>query len=149
MFRRFLSCLLVSLAVPFVLAACGPNVEDTHPGQPVKHRQDAFKQLLRAFEPYGVMLRTHQYDAAKMARLHDPLAASLDAPWGYFGPDTDYPPSKAKPELWQRPEEFARDKERFLSAARALIAAQTEAEAQAAYVTARDACSSCHKAFRR
>jgi cytochrome c556 len=144
LFRRLLPCLLFPLA----LAACGP-AQDTRPGQPVKHRQDAFKQLLRAFEPYGVMLRTNEYDAKQMAQFHDPFAASLNGPWGYFGAGTNYPPSKAKAALWERPAEFAKDKEAFMDGARALLAAKTKEEAKAAYERTREACNTCHKAFRQ
>jgi cytochrome c556 len=55
-FRLFL------LSTVALLAACG-EVEDTRPGQPVKTRQTAFKEIVKAFEPMGVMLRENRYDA--------------------------------------------------------------------------------------
>ena len=69
MFRFILPSLLCVLT----LGACSGPVEDTRPGQPVKHRQDAFKAMLRSFEPMGVMLRTHSYRADEFARLANEL----------------------------------------------------------------------------
>lgn len=51
------------------LAACNPVVEDTRPGQPVKTRQVAFKEMLKVFEPMGTMLRTDRYQPEKFAAL--------------------------------------------------------------------------------
>ncbi|HET7775219.1 MAG TPA: cytochrome c, partial [Azospira sp.] len=54
--------LLLALALPLLLAACG-EAEDTRPGQPVAHRRAAFQQILKAFEPMGIMLRENRYNA--------------------------------------------------------------------------------------
>ena len=139
------------LGLPLMLlTACG-EVEDTRPGQPVKQRQQAFKQLLRSFEPMGTMLKDNRYDADKFIAMAEQFKADLEGPWAHFGPDTHYPPSKSKPEIWQKPEEFAKARARFLTEAEALISAAQQRDKnllasrhQAVYETCRD----CHNAFR-
>ena len=98
------------LAALSILGACSSAVEDTRPGQPVKTRQQAFKDMIKVFEPMGVMLREGRYEADKFAALADKLLAKRDAPWSHFGPDTHYPPTKATPEVWKQPEQFEKDK---------------------------------------
>ena len=62
------SALLLALVLPLTLAACG-EPEDTHPGQPVAHRRAAFNQLVKAFEPMGVMLREKEYKPEEFRKL--------------------------------------------------------------------------------
>jgi len=128
------------LILPFLLtlAACG-QVEDTRPGQPVAHRQAAFKELLKSFEPMGIMLREEQFDAKR------------DGPWQYFGPDTNYPPSKSRPEVWSDNAKFDDLRKEFLKAGDELAkAAETgdKAKVDAAYKTVYDSCKRCHKDFK-
>lgn len=143
-----LTCTLLLTAL--TLAACG-EVEDTRPGQPVKHRQVAFKEILKAFEPMGTMLRTNRYEAEKFEKLAVELMNKRDEPWSHFGPDTNYPPTKAKPEVWSKAAEFEKEKQAFLVASdKLLVAAKTRQrpQAEAAYIELYDHCQSCHKAFR-
>lgn len=147
MTRLVVSALFVALTV----AACGGTVEDTRPGQPVKHRQEAFKAMLRAFEPMGVMLRDNKYQADKFASLAGELVAKREAPWSLFGADTNYPPTKAKPAVWSDAEAFERERLAFFAASDALFAAaQTRdpAQAKAAYDKVYDICKSCHDRFK-
>lgn len=142
--------LFLLLAVAF-LAACG-EPEDTHPGQPVKNRQAAFKAMIKAFEPMGVMLRNDRYDGEKFAQLNAALMAKREAPWSHFGPDTNYPPTKATAEVWRQPEVFEEKRQQFIKATDALdaaVAGKDQARIQAAYQAAYDSCQSCHKLFRK
>lgn len=141
-------CLL--LCLPVFLIACG-EPEDTRPGQPVKQRQTAFKEILRSFEPMGLMLRTQRYEAEAFSKLADNLASLKDAPWPHFAPDTLYPPSKATPAVWAEPERFARDREAFLQSVTQLQqAAQSKqlAQIEPAYKAVYDTCQTCHKTFK-
>jgi cytochrome c556 len=143
-FRLFL------LLTVTLLSGCS-EVEDTRPGQPVKQRQVAFKEIVKAFEPMGVMLRKERYDADKFLPLAEKLVAKRDAPWSHFGPDTNYPPTKATPEVWKQPEAFARDKQSFIAATDALlVAAQSKDKGQVekTYDTVHEACKTCHKQFK-
>lgn len=141
----------LALIAAVSLAACGKPAEDTRPGQPVKTRQIAFKEMLRVFEPMGTMLRTNQYAPDKFARHAQELMTKRDAPWHHFGPDTFYPPTKAKAEVWSEAERFEREKQDFLKATDELLtAAQTrrQTEAEKAYYKVYDLCQSCHREFK-
>ncbi len=134
------------------LAACSDVEEDTRPGQPVKTRQAAFKDLLRSFEPMGKMFRTGPYDAARFATLATELATKRDAPWSHFGTDTNYPPTKARPEVWSQAVEFERERQAFLTATDALLTVTRQgspAEVEKAYFRVYDRCESCHQHFKR
>jgi len=146
--RLLLPLILASLA----LAACGEKVEDTRPGQPVKHRQEAFKGFIRSFEPMGTMLRDDKYEQQAFAHLVQALIAQREAPWSYFGADTDYPPSKSTADVWKRPEAFEAERQRFIAATDALgsaAASGDKATVQKAYDAVYDSCKSCHKQFRK
>lgn len=133
------------------LSACGQPVEDTRPGQPVKTRQTAFKEMLKVFEPMGTMLRTNSYHADRFAALAAELVARRDAPWAHFGADTKYPPTKAKPAVWSKPEQFERERQAFFAATDELLVAAQGREAEAAgkaYFKVYDLCQSCHREFK-
>jgi len=143
-------CLLAALVIG--LSACGQPVEDTRPGQPVKTRQVAFKEMLKVFEPMGTMLRTNRYDADRFVALAEGLISRRDAPWPHFGADTHYPPTKATPAVWSKPEQFERERQAFFAATdELLVAAQTrEVEpARKAYFKVYDLCQSCHREFKK
>jgi cytochrome c556 len=145
----------IALALPLIavvgLAGCQPVVEDTRPGQPVKTRQVAFKEMLKVFEPMGTMFRTDRYEPEKFAGLAGELMAKREAPWRHFAPDTRYPPTKAKAEVWSDPARFERERQAFFAATDDLLtAAKTldRATAEKAYFKAYDRCQSCHDRFK-
>jgi cytochrome c556 len=150
-FRLFLSFVVL------LLIACG-EVEDTRPGQPVARRQAAFRAMLKHFEPMGIQLRERRYVADVFRQHAEKLAELKDAPWAHFGADTQYPPSKSNDRLWQEPEIFAAERERFISAVEALRLAAQEAPPEAeqaigalqtAYAPVEASCRSCHKRYKR
>lgn len=150
--RQFLIAPLLLASATLLLPACSGEVEDTRPGQPVKTRQASFKDIIRSFEPMGVMLRGKNFNADKFLVMANELVAKREAPWAHFGPDTNYPPTKATAEVWQQPEKFERDRLAFIAATDTLLAAaqtkdrqQLEAPYQAVY----DTCQGCHKTFRK
>jgi cytochrome c556 len=135
-----------------LLTACGGEAEDTHPGQPVAHRRAAFKELIKNFEPMGVMVRTDSYDAKKFQVLANRVVELRDAPWQYFTPDTQYPPSHSKDEVWSQPEQFAADKKAFFDATDKLAAIAGTPDGKVAAVAfnaAQETCKNCHKRFKR
>lgn len=134
------------------LAACSSEIPDTHPDQPVTKRQQAFKAMLRTFEPMGTMLKDRRYDADAFARLANELASLREQPWSHFGPDTNYPPTKALAAVWEKPAEFEQRRQSFIEASDRLIAAaaaRNEAEARSTYAAVQDSCKACHRDFRR
>jgi cytochrome c556 len=136
--------------IALCLAACG-EVKDTRPGQPVAHRQQAFKDILNSFEPMGIQVRTSQYEAESFLANARQLAAVKDAPWAYFGADTQYPPSKADDSLWQEQDKFNAERDKFLQAVDALLVAAEKRSAEAAtaaYAPVQASCRSCHKRYK-
>jgi cytochrome c556 len=141
---------LLLLALPLLLTACG-EPEDTRPGQPVTQRRAAFKEILKSFEPMGLQLRNQRYDAKQFSILANNLNQAKDGPWSHFGPDTNYPPTKAKAALWSEPEKFAASSQSFIKAAEALVvaaASQDVKQITPAYEALHDTCRTCHKSFK-
>ena len=145
--KKSVSVLLMAVA----LAGCG-EPQDTRPGQPVAHRRSAFKEILRVYEPMGVMLRDDEYDAKKFKAAADKLLTLRETPWEYFAPDTLYPPSHAKAEVWSEAAKFAAARKAFIDATDKLAAvagpSTDRQRVQAAYDAVEEACSDCHKAFK-
>lgn len=146
---RFLPATLI---VATLLAACGGEPEDTRPGQPVAHRRAAFKELLREFEPMGTMLRDGAYDAQRFAAQAAKVKSLSERPWQYFGPDTQYPPSRSRDEVWSKPAEFEERRMAFLAATDKLLAvAGTKDDKAAASVfqAVERTCKDCHDSFKK
>jgi cytochrome c556 len=145
-----LRTLFLLLFVVSLLTACG-DPEDTRPGQPVKTRQEAFKSILRAYEPMTRMVKDGDIDTDKFVALAATFMTKRDGPWSHFGPDTNYPPSKAKPEVWQKTAAFDRAKNEFLAATdelNAMAQAKDRTRIEAAYGRVFKSCKSCHDSFR-
>lgn len=143
--------LLLALALPLLLAACG-EAEDTRPGQPVAHRRAAFQQILKAFEPMGIMLRENRYNADEFLKRAEQLREAKEGPWAYFLPDTNYPPTKATDKVWSEGEKFEAGHQKFLAAQDQLLEAarsKEEAKVRPAYEALHDTCRSCHKDFKK
>jgi cytochrome c556 len=99
-FRSFNS-LLVALLVSPILAGCGAK-PDTHPGQPVTKREAIFHNMLRAFEPMGLMVRGREpYESDKFLKNAVALETLGKQPWSYFTAGSYYSPTRAKPTVWQ------------------------------------------------
>ncbi len=146
-----MSRILLLLLAPLLLSACG-EMEDTRPGQPVAHRQQAFKAILRSFEPMGVQLRQDRYEADEFLKYATELDRIKDEPWSYFGADTNYPPTKATDKLWEDMATFEKGRDDFLKAVTALVpAAQTKdvEQVRVAYKAVEESCRNCHKPFKK
>lgn len=144
------STLLLAILVPLAVAGCG-EPEDSRPGQPVKHRRAAFSSMLKAFEPMGKQLRDGRYDADKFLAYAKTLNEAKDAPWQYFGADTNYPPTHATGRVWSEPARFEADRQSFFKATASLLQAaesRDEKIVKQAYETVHDSCRTCHKAFK-
>jgi len=79
------------------------------------------------------------------------LLAKRDGPWTHFGPDTNYPPTKATADVWKQPEVFEKNRKSFIAATDALlVAAQSKDKAQVekTYDAVHEACKTCHKQFK-
>ncbi len=142
--------LFLALSVPMLLTACG-EAPDTHPGQPVTQRRAAFKEIIKNFEPMGVQLRQGPFDSKKFLALAIQLDSLKETPWQHFGPDTNYPPTKAKAALWKEPEKFEANRKEFIKAAAALaVVAESKDQKQITpvYEALHETCRTCHKSFK-
>lgn len=147
---RSLPRVCVPVLALLLLAGCG-DPEDTRPGKPVATRQQAFKVMLRHFEPMGVSLREGTFIAKDFEKQANAFAELRDTPWAYFGPDTQYPPTKAKPAVWEEPAKFEQAVSTFKTRVDALTkaaASQDEKQIKTAYDAVHESCKSCHKNFR-
>ena len=79
---KFATRLTLVVLSALTLAACSSEVPDTHPDQRVTKRKQAFKAMLRSFEPMGVMLRTHGYRADEFARV---MVLEMGKPFVFLG----------------------------------------------------------------
>lgn len=142
--------LLIAALGALLLTACGEPA-DNRPGQPVSQRRAAFKKILLAFEPMGVQLREKQYNADQFIAQANALAQVKDGPWSHFGPDTNYPPTHAKPALWNDAARFDAERKTFLAAVDGLVlvaSSRDEKKVTTAYEAVHESCRSCHKAFK-
>jgi cytochrome c556 len=136
-----------------VLAGCSDRAKDTHPQQWVSKRQALFKDFARTLEPMGLMARERQAFDAKAfqaAALH--LQGLSTQPWPLFTVDSNYPPTKARPEVWEQPEAFqAAQKDMAASVALLVAAAQaaTPAAVRPAVEQVQQRCQQCHDRFRQ
>jgi cytochrome c556 len=150
MSKPFLTGLLCCPPLPCSLPAAKP--EDTHPGQPVKQRQQAFKEIIKSFEPMGVMLRKGLVRARPLPRFRrkscTPRATCRGATLARTpitrqarpGPSCGSSRNNSKP-----------DKQAFLQASEALLAAaasKDKARIQPAYDAVHESCKACHDRFK-
>jgi len=143
----------LALLAALTLAACNDEATDTHPDQLVSKRQAVFKKFTVALEPL-VMVANQRKDfkADEVLLSAQALQALSTQPWAYFTADGNYPPTRAKPEVWQKPAEFKQAQDAYLvQVGQLLQAAQTgKLEAVAAAVNGVErSCKACHTQFRK
>jgi cytochrome c556 len=151
LFRR--PAFLATLACAALLAACGGEAPDTHPNQPVTKRRAVFKDMVRALEPLGQMARERQgYDAPYFDQQARELQRLSQLPWAYFTPDSNYPPTHAKPEVWQKADAFKQATEDYMGKVNHLVEVGGGGDLAAikrAVADVQGSCKSCHDQFRQ
>ena len=140
------------LVAAATLAACGGKVKDTHPDQWVSKRQVAFRHMLEAFEPLGQVSRDKlPYNAEHFLLGAKDLEQLSNAPWALFTPDSNYPPTEAKPEVWSQPAEFKAAQDHYMAAVRELVKTAEGGQVEAvknAVNAVQKSCKACHTSFR-
>ncbi len=135
------------------LSGCGGDVKDTHPQQWVSQRQAVFKDFTRTLEPMGLMARERQrFDAAAFSAAALRLQALSTQPWPLFTADSNYPPTKAQAQVWEKPADFKQAQQDFLDSVNQLAqAAQagTLAAGRPAVEQVQQRCKACHDQFRQ
>ncbi len=148
MIRRLPLLLLVCLT----LASCGHSDVDTHQGQPVTKRKLVFKKILRSFEPMGMVARGRRpYDKDQFLQHALALQTLSTQPWQYFTPDSNYSPTRAKPDVWDKPLEFKQAQQKFIDATAKLAATAKTGDLDVIrhdFHAVEDTCKACHQQFR-
>ena len=140
----------------FLIAGCEKNSTSTvenDPERPVYHRQEAFKKILRDFEPLGLMHRKEiKMNLIEYQKLAENLKKSQNEPWGYFKENTFYPPSRSKENIISENNIFLAEIEIYKNSVENLnLSAQKgdEKEMEFSYNALHNSCRSCHKKFRK
>ena len=140
----------------FLIAGCEKNptpAVENDPERPVYHRQEAFKKILRDFEPLGLMHRKEiKMNLIEYQKLAENLKKSQNDPWRFFKENTFYPPSRSKENIISENNIFLAEIEMYKNAVEKLnLSAQKgdEKEMEFSYNALHNSCRSCHKKFRK
>lgn len=140
------------LASTVLLGACSDSAKDTHPEQWLTKRTTIFKKMTKTLEPLGLVARGHK-DHVKSEFVEG--AAALKAlstqPWANFPVDGNYPPTRAKPEVWSKPAEFKQAQDNYLATVDKLVEVSGSGDMTAigtAVNAVEKSCKSCHEQFR-
>lgn len=144
--------LLTAFVAALSLTACSNEPQDTHPNQPVTKRKAIFKQMLRTLEPMGMVVREREdYERQSFLSGAKELKQLATEPWVHFTPDSNYPPTRAKPEIWQNQAEFIQAQNKLKGSTDQLVKAAESgnmALIRPALNNVEESCKSCHQQFR-
>ena len=134
------------------LASCGGAEPDTHAGQPVTKRKQVFKQMLRSFEPMGLTVRGREpYSKEEFLSQAMELQKLSTQPWDYFTADSNYKPTRAKADVWQKPAEFKQAQLKFIDMAEQLSKTAQGGDLESIrrdFGKVEESCKACHQQFR-
>ncbi len=150
--KIFDSRILITLCCTLALSACSGEPDDTRPGQPVAHRRQLFKQFTRTLEPMGMVARERKdFNRSEFLASAQELQQLARQPWPYFTPDSNYPPTHAKADVWLKVGDFQQAQESFQAKTNELATMAQSGNAEqlrAAVNNVERSCKSCHKQFR-
>lgn len=140
------------LACALLLGACSDADKDTHPQQWLSKRVAVFKKMTKTLEPLGLVVRGHQdYVKGEFVEGAQALKDLSSQPWAFFTADGNYPPTRAKPEVWSQPAEFKQAQDKFQASVDKLVAVAGSADLPTISAAENDvekSCKSCHQKFR-
>ncbi len=146
------SRILIATACALALCGCGEEAQDTHPDRPVTQRRLLFKQFTRTLEPMGMVARERlPFNRPEFLASALELQRLSSKPWPLFTPDSNYPPTHAKPEVWLKAVEFKAAQQALQDKSAALAALARDAnldDLKAAVNDLQTSCKSCHDQFR-
>lgn len=144
--------LLVAAVAAVGLSACGGAVKDTHPDQLVTKRKAIFKQFTKTLEPMGMVARGRKdYNPREFNINALELQKLTSQPWVLFTADSNYPPTLAKPAVWEKPAEFQSAQDKFQVTIKELVEASQGSDLErikAAVNSVQNSCKTCHDQFR-
>ncbi len=149
---KLLPTALLLLTTSVLISACDGTPKDTHPQQLVSKRQAIFKQMTKTLEPMGLVARDHKaYEALEFKGSALSLQHLSSQPWSLFTPDGNYPPTRAKPEIWDKPAEFKQAQDSYLAAVEQLVKVSDTGDMTALRANVDEvqkSCKNCHNKFR-
>jgi cytochrome c556 len=144
--------LLVSSASLLFLGGCSGEAKDTHPDQLVTKRKAVFKEFTKTLEPIGMVARGRKdYKPLEFKTSALELQRLSSQPWSLFTADSNYPPTLAKPAVWDKPGEFKQAQDQFQQAVAGLVQASEGSDLDSiktAVDRVQRSCKGCHDAFR-
>jgi len=150
--RLLAVCGVVSLLLCLGLTACFESIKDTHPDQVLTKRRALFKQYTRAMEPIGLIASGRkEFKQDELLAMVQDLEKLSTKPWVYFSAHGNYPPTHAKPAVWNEPDAFKKAQEKYqVSVHELLLAAQSGKleQVQRSVDAVTNSCKACHKDFR-
>lgn len=150
--RHRLSILLLAVTSAISLGGCGQDAKDTHPDQPVTKRKAVFKQMVKTFEPIGMAARGRKdYNPREFNEATLQLQKLASQPWPFFTADSNYPPTRAKPAVWDNPADFKLAQDRFQASIKSLVQASEGSDMEtikSAVNAVEKSCTACHDQFR-
>lgn len=150
---RTTASIACGLLAVLALTACSGEAPDTHPDQPVTKRRAIFKDMVRTLEPMGMVARDRKdYNPAEFLASAQALQALSTRPWPLFTADSNYPPTHARPEVWQQVAEFKRAQDDFTGKVKVLAEAAAGNDLdriKASVNQVQQSCKSCHDSFRK
>jgi cytochrome c556 len=139
------------LLAALALTGCS-EPQDTHPDQPVTKRKAVFKEMLRTFEPLGQVVREREdYESQTFLSGAGKLDQLASQPWPFFTPDSNYPPTRAKTDVWDKAQEFKQAQEQFQAKTTLLVKASESGKLdliRPAFDEVEKSCKACHQQFR-
>lgn len=100
----------------------------------------------------GLVMRGRKpYDQAEFLQQALKLQSLSTQPWQYFGPGSNYSPTRAKPDVWDKPAEFKQAQQKFITAAATLAVAAKGSDLDVIrhdFFAVQDSCKACHQSFR-
>ncbi len=149
---KLLPITLSLLASAALLAACSDSAKDSHPQKLLTKRIAVFKKMTKTLEPLGLVARGRQdYVKSEFVDGAQALKDLSTQPWAFFTADGNYPPTRAKPEVWSKPAEFKQAQDKYLASVDKLVEVAGSADMpaiSAAVDAVQKSCKSCHEQFR-
>ena len=147
-----LPTLLLVLTSLLALGACSGDAKDTHPDQLVTKRKAIFKQFTKTLEPMGMVARGRKdYNPREFNINALELQKLTSQPWALFTADSNYPPTLAKPAVWEKPAEFKLAQDKFQATIAGLVQASQGSDLDSiktAVDSVQKSCKGCHDQFR-
>ncbi len=134
------------------LSACDGTPKDTHPDQPVTKRKVLFKSFTKTLEPMGMVARDRKdYNPREFNVSALELQKLSTQPWVYFTADSNYPPTRAKPEAWSQSADFKLAQDKYINTVNQLVKAAQGGDMaviRPAVEEVQKSCKACHTQFR-